>query len=374
MQLPPFLIERMFAKHEFTARVNLTGSDTEALALSDLWQVAPAQTRTWYESLTLGYTESPGHPELRELAAQASDVQSGSAVQVFAGATEAVFVLLNAVLEAGDHVIVIGPTYQLLIDVPRATGADVTEVRLHRENGWELDISEIRRALRPNTRLIVANFPHNPTGSLPERAVFEELLNLVDGTDTFLLSDEIYRGIQLDPQRQLPSAAAMTPNAITVTGVSKVLGMAGVRIGWTVTRNAAITDKLLDYRYWTTLATSAPSEVLAIAGLQAAPALLDRANSLVRTNSAALASFVASTPGWEWIPPTGGTCAYPWLTSSGAQPFSEWLVEHHGVLLASDLMFQHTGQHLRFGLGRAQFQEGISGLEQAWPEWNGAAS
>ena len=369
MHLPPFLIERMFAKHEFTARVNLTGSDTEALSLNELWQVAPERTRAWYESLTLGYTESPGHPELRELAAQASDVESGSNVQIFAGATEAVFVLLNAVLEAGDHVIVIGPTYQLLIDVPRAIGAEVTEVRLRRENGWELDISEIRNALRPNTRLIVTNFPHNPTGALTERAVFEELLNLVDGTDTFLLSDEIYRGIELDPQRQLPSAAALTPNAITVTGVSKVLGMAGVRIGWTVTQNAGITDKLLDYRYWTTLATSAPSEVLAIAGLQAAPALLDRANTLVRTNAAALASFVASAPGWDWIPPVGGTCAYPWLISSEAQAFSEWLVEHHGVLLASDAMFQHTGQHLRFGLGRAQFQEGISTLQQAWPEY-----
>lgn len=374
MQLPPFLIERMFAKHEFTARVNLTGSDTEALALDDLWRVAPAQTRAWYESLTLGYTESPGHPELRELAAHASDVKSGSAVQIFAGATEAVFVLLNAVLEAGDHVIVVGPTYQLLIDVPRAIGAHVTELRLRRENGWELDTSEIKSAIRPNTRLIVTNFPHNPTGSLPERAVFEELLNLVDGTDTFLLSDEIYRGIQLDPQRQLPSAAAMTPNAITVNGVSKVLGMAGVRIGWTVTQNAEITAKLLDYRYWTTLATSAPSEVLAIAGLQAAPALLDRANTLVRTNTAALAAFVASTPGWNWIPPIGGTCAYPWLTTSKAQAFSEWLVEEHGVLLASDVMFQHTGQHIRFGLGRAQFQDGIFTLEQAWPDWSKSAS
>jgi aspartate/methionine/tyrosine aminotransferase len=82
--------------------------------------------------------------------------------------------------------------------------------------------------------------------------------------------------------------------------------MAGVRIGWTVTQNTAMTDKLLNYRYWTTLATSAPSEVLAIAGLQAAPALLDRANSLVRTNASALAAFVASTPGWEWIPRTVG--------------------------------------------------------------------
>jgi len=271
-------------------------------------------------------------------------------------------------------VIVIGPTYQLLIDVPRAIGADVTEARLRRENDWQLDLSEIRNALRPDTRLVVANFPHNPTGSLTERAVFAELLDLVDGTEAFLLSDEIYRGIQLDPLRQLPSAAAMTPNAITVGGVSKVLGMAGVRIGWTVTQNAAVTVKLLDHRYWTTLATSAPSEVLAIAGLQAAPALLDRANSLVRTNSAALASFVASTPGWDWIPTVEGTCAYPWLTDSKAQAFSEWLVEHHGVLLAADIMFQHTGQHLRFGLGRAQFQEGLATLAQAWPRWKDAAS
>jgi aspartate/methionine/tyrosine aminotransferase len=374
VHLPPFLIERMFAKHEFTCRVNLTGSDTEGLSLDALWEVAPEETRRWYESLTLGYTESPGHSLLRELAAQASGLPSGSAVQVFAGATEAVFVLLNAILSPKDHVVVIGPTYQLLIDVPRAIGAEVTEIRLRREDDWRLDVDEVKRALQSNTRLIVANFPHNPTGALPEAPVFEELLGLVEGTETFLLSDEIYRGIELDPQRRLPPAAALTPNAISVTGVSKVLGMAGVRIGWTVTQNAAVTTRLLDYRYWTTLATSAPSEVLAIAGLQAAPALMDRANSLVRANAAVLASFVESTPGWDWVPPAGGTCAYPWLTATEAHAFSEWLVDRHGVLLAPDVMFMHAGQHLRFGMGRALFPEGIATLAQAWPEWQRAST
>lgn len=369
MQLPPFLIERMFATHEFTARVNLTGSDTEALTLEELWGVASARTRQWYESLALGYTESPGHPLLRDMAAQASGLGSGAAVQVFAGATEAVFVLLNAVLSAGDHVIVLGPTYQLLLDVPRAIGAEVTEVRLRRGNDWHLEVPEIRDALQPNTRMIIANLPHNPTGALPEQGIFEELIDLVDGTNMLLLCDEIYRGIELDPQRRLPSAAALTPNAISVSGVSKVLGMAGVRVGWTVTQNADVTAKLLDYRYWTTLATSAPSEVLAIAGLQAAPALLGRANKIVRANSQELASFIADTPGWDWVPSVGGTCAYPWVARTDAAAFSSWLVEHHGVLLAPDAMFKHSGEHLRFGLGRTAFPEGITTLERAWPEW-----
>lgn len=185
MQLPSFLIERMFARHEFSCRVNLTGSDVEGLTLDALWDVAPEDTRVWYESLTLGYTESAGHPVLRELAALASGMQSGSTVQVFAGATEAVFVLLNAVLTPGDHVVVVGPAYQLLVDVPRAIGAEATEIRLRREDRWHLDVTEIRRALRPNTRLIVANFPHNPTGALPELSGFEELVGLVDGTKIF---------------------------------------------------------------------------------------------------------------------------------------------------------------------------------------------
>ncbi|MGI5397172.1 aminotransferase class I/II-fold pyridoxal phosphate-dependent enzyme [Streptomyces sp. CA-251251] len=369
MQLPPFLIEHMFAQHEFTCRVNLSGSDVEGLSLDELWEVAPADTHRWYESLTLGYTESPGHPLLRELAAQSCGLPSGSTVQVFAGATEAVFVLLNTILSPTDHVVVIGPTYQLLIDVPRAIGAEVTEIRLRREDSWRLAVDEVRRALRPKTRLIVANFPHNPTGALPEAPAFEELLSLVDGTETLLLSDEIYRGIELHPHRRLPSAAAMTANAISVTGVSRAMGMAGVRIGWTVTQNAAVTARLLDYRYWTTLATSAPSEVLAIAGLQAAPALLDRANNVVRANAAALAAYVESTPGWDWVPPVGGTCAYPWLTAAEARTFSEWLVNRHGVLLAPDVMFEHSGQHLRFGMGRALFPQGMAALAEAWPEW-----
>ncbi|MFP3466822.1 pyridoxal phosphate-dependent aminotransferase [Leifsonia sp. SIMBA_070] len=364
MRLPEFQIERLFAEHEFTSRHNLTSSDVEGISLPFLWDVAPVETREMYESLSLGYTEGPGHPLLRELIADRSGIASAGGVQIFAGATEAAFVVFNALLDSGDHVVTVGPLYQLLRGIPQAIGVEVTEVLLSRDEDWALDVERIARSIRPNTRMIVANFPHNPTGSLPDAETFARLVDLAEENDVWLLSDEIYSGIESDPRTTLPAAAGLSPRAITLSGVSKVFGMAGTRIGWIACQDTRVASRLLDYRYWTTLATSAPSEILAIAALQAAPALLQRSRDLVSGNRKVLDEFVAEQPGWRMVPDGSGTCAYPWLEDGDSHRLAAWLIDDHGILLAPGAVFGHGGGHLRFGLGRADFGEGIKRLRR----------
>src|SRR5690349_18321118 len=167
MRIPEFKLERYFAKWEFRAPYLLCSSDIEGWRMSELLALADADARERWEQLTLGYTETPGLPALRE---EISGLYPGvrpEQVLTFAGAQEAIFILVNVLLGAGAHAVVTWPGYQSLYEVARATGADVTLLRLREEDGWRLDLAELERALRPDTKLIVVNFPHNPTGALP---------------------------------------------------------------------------------------------------------------------------------------------------------------------------------------------------------------
>ena len=147
--LPPFALERFFARHEFTVEVNACASDVEAPTMAEVIGWASAQTRAAWDELALGYTEAPGHPRLRAAIAALYEGAEPDDVLVFAGAQEAIFAWANVELGAGDHVVVVWPSYQSLHEVARATGADVTLLELRHEDGWALDLDAVRDALRP---------------------------------------------------------------------------------------------------------------------------------------------------------------------------------------------------------------------------------
>src|SRR5919199_6518809 len=195
MYLPPFSLERYFARWEFTARHLLCASDVEPYRLDELLALADDETRAMWRDLRLGYTESAGHPLLRREIASMYDRVPPEGVLTFAGAEEAVFVLMHALLRPGEHAVVAWPAYQSLYEAARGAGAAVDLLPLDEARGWALDLDELQRRLRPTTRLIVVNFPHNPTGALPDRETFEALIDVARYSGCRLLSDEVYRGL-----------------------------------------------------------------------------------------------------------------------------------------------------------------------------------
>ena len=177
--LPPFALERFFARHEFTVEVNACASDVEAPAMAEVLGWGSDATREAWDGLRLGYTEAPGHPRLRAAIAGLYDGLEAEDVLVFAGAEEAIFAWAHTELGAGDHAVVVWPSYQSLHEVARATGAEVTLLELRHEDGWRLDLAALRAALRPgHTRAVVVNLPHNPTGAHLDPVDWEELVGL----------------------------------------------------------------------------------------------------------------------------------------------------------------------------------------------------
>src|SRR5918994_1081924 len=182
----------------------LSTSDVEPYLLVDLLALADEPTRRLWEGLALGYAAPGGHRLLREEVASLYPGVEAEHVVVCAGADEALFLLLNAMLGPGDHAIVLYPAYEPLYELAAATGAQVTCVSLD-PDGWTLDIDAVRAQLRPNTRALVVNFPHNPTGALPPRGTLDALLALAAEAGANPVSDEVYRLLEYDPPQGLPA-------------------------------------------------------------------------------------------------------------------------------------------------------------------------
>jgi aspartate/methionine/tyrosine aminotransferase len=366
VRIADFALERYFARWEFNARYVLCASDVEGYPMAELLGLADDETRALWDDLALGYTESTGHPLLRREIASLYESVDADEVLTFAGAEEAVFGLMNVLTGPGDHAIVTWPGYQSLYEVARACGAEVTLHELHEHDVWAIDLDLLRRQLTPTTRLIVVNLPHNPTGMLADRGTFDGLVELAAEAGVYLLVDEVYRGLELDPAERLPSGADVMPLGISLGVMSKSFAMAGLRIGWLATHDRDLLDRVARFKDYTTICSSAPSEILAIIALRARELVLARSRSIVAANLDHLDGFFGDwADRFTWVRPRAGSIGYPRLTVPGVR-IDDWaaeLVEAEGVLLLPGSQFGHPGNHFRLGFGRANLPEAMAHLE-----------
>ena len=365
MRIADFELERFFARFEFAVRHLLCASDLEGLPMAELLAMADPDTAALWRDLRLGYTESLGHPLLRREIASLYDTVDPDDVVVFSGAEEAIFAVANVHLQPGDHAIVVWPAYQSLHEVARATGADVTLHELRAADGWAIDVEAMRRQVTPRTRLIVVNAPHNPTGHLPDAATYRAVAGLAADAGAVLLSDEVYRFLELDPADRLPAGADVGPHGVSIGVMSKSFALAGLRIGWLASHDRALLDAAARFKDYTTICASAPAEILALIALRARERVLARSQAIVEANLALLDGFFARQAGrFAWVRPRGGSIAFPELL--GQTPidrFAEDLLEAEGVLLAPGSIFGHPGNHFRLGFGRTDLPAGLERLE-----------
>ncbi len=366
MRIADFALERYFARWEFAVEHLLCASDLQGYPMAELIALADPETRAMWDGLTLGYTESTGHPLLRREIAALYDGIDPDDVLVFAGAEEGIFCLANVALGPGDHAIVTWPGYQSLYEVARATGADVTLHELREDAGWAIDIDLLRRQLTTATRLIVVNAPHNPTGMLPDRATFDAVVALAEESGAHLLLDEVYRFLEFDAADRLPAGADATARGISLGVMSKSFAMAGLRIGWLATRDRDLLARCARFKDYTTICSAAPSEVLALIGLRARDAVLARSREIVGANLERLDAFFDDwADRFTWIRPRAGSVGFPRLTVPGVT-IDEWaasLIEAEGVLLLPGSQFGYGGNHFRLGFGRTDLPAALDRLE-----------
>lgn len=344
MQIDEFGLERWFATYEHDADIMLAESGIRSLA-ADRFDTDPGK---------LGYViPTNGDPDLRRRIAERYDREPDE-VLCTCGTQEANFLAFHALLEPGDHAVVVTPTYQSLHAVPDSICA-VSRVPLEAPP-WELDVDAVADAIRPETRLVVVNNPNNPTGRYHSLETLEALYDLAADAEAYLLCDEVYRLLADDP---LPPVASLGPHGLSTTGLSKAYGLAGLRFGWLV-GDREVVETAWTLKDYTTISPSAFGQHVARQALEEESEILAENRELVATNRERVRAFV-DRHGLEWLEPVGvnGFLTVPNGFESGRE-FCRAVVEEERVVLAPGEFFGHPDRfRIGFGLPTGELEEGL---------------
>lgn len=350
------------------ARHDLSASDSEALLLPDLLAIAhPEDVQRWH-TLPLGYGDPRGAVWLREAIAETYTHANADTVLCFAGAQDAMVCVAQALLSARDHAIVVVPCYPPS-ESAVTLAAPCSGVALDAAHGWRLDLDRVAAAIRPNTRLVVTNFPNNPTGALIARHDFDALIALCRRHGLWLVNDEVYRLIDREPAARLPQVADVYERGVSINGLSKSFGLPGLRVGWVACRDHAALERMAMARNVLSGGLAVSSEVLAHIALRAQDRILTRNRAIAEANLRLLRPFMARHADWfGWEEPSGGVTAFPRYRGVGsARDFAAALVQEAGVLVLPGCIWHSASaavpaDRIRVGFGK----QGMPTALAAW--------
>lgn len=367
MTINIFKLEEYLTHHEFNAPYLLCCSDAESFSMKEIIDLGESRERELWNNLRLGYTEVKGLPVLREQIAQSLYPKlRASQISCFAGAEEGIFCALFSLCGPRDHVIVLTPCYQSFLEIPKINKAEVSTVPLKAENQWRIDLSDIKKAIRANTKCLVINFPHNPTGQVITQQELEELVNLCDEHGIYLLSDEVYRLLGNPKEPWAKPAAELYPRALSLGVMSKAFGLAGLRLGWIACQDESLLKKMEQVKHYTSICNTAPSEIISLIALKNQEKLLARNNHIVATNLGLLDGFFDEHQDlFSWVRPQGGCVGFvDYRSSESVDSFCERLIKQSGVLLMPASIYDHPSNCFRVGFGRKNMPEALSKLEE----------
>ncbi|MFB6125511.1 MAG: aminotransferase class I/II-fold pyridoxal phosphate-dependent enzyme [Halanaeroarchaeum sp.] len=348
MDIAAFELERWFAEYEHDADIMLAESGIRSLE-ADRFDLDPG---------TMGYViPTNGNPEFRADLAARYD-RGADEILFTVGTQEANYLAFQALLDAGDHAVVVTPTYQALHAVPEAIG-EVTRVSLDPPE-WTLDVDAVAEAVRPETRVIVLNNPNNPTGRYHSQETVESLYEVAADNETYLLVDEVYRLLAEDP---LPPAASLGEWGLSSASLTKAYGLAGVRFGWLV-GDEAVVERVWQWKDYTTISPSKIGQHVARQALGEQEAdILAENRELAATNRAIVREFV-DEHGLDWYDPVGvnGFVTVPDRFDNSAD-FCRQFVEEESVVLAPGAVFGFDDYfRIGFGLPTDELERGLSRL------------
>lgn len=363
MTVHPFRIEEYFARYEFKAELMFSASDCETRSLTELLEMEPCSLNRLLQ-LRLGYTESPGAPELRQAASMLYDGVEPDDILVMAAAEEGIFASYQALLEPGDHVIVESPCYESAFQAPRFAGCTVSAWERRFADGWAHDFDALERLIRSETKLLYINTPHNPTGMHMSRETLDRVIDFARAHDLILFCDEVYRELEHATGDLLPTVAQVYERGVALGSISKTYGLPGLRLGWLVSQDRSLLEKVLSFKHYTTICASAPSEFLTALALRHRTVLAARNLQIVKDNLALLDEFVMRRSTLlQWERPVAGPIGMIRMDHVDVDGWCRKLLEATDVLALPGSVFDQP-EFLRVGFGRANFSEALDRVDR----------
>lgn len=371
MQLKPFQLDVWLDQYEHHTEFNLAASTGPVWTLSDILALADEETRDRFLRHKLVYGHPAGADSLREAIAEMQDVSAG-AVQIVTGASEALVALMWLAAEPGANVIIPLPGFPTFSALPESLGLETRSYRIRRENGFRIDVDEIKRLADSRTKLILVNSPHNPTGATIGDDEMEVLHAFTAERGIQLVVDEVYHPVYHGRRTQ---SAARLPHATVISDLSKAFSISGVRTGWIIEHDPARRQQYWTARSYFTITNSSPGEILSEIAVRKREIVLGKAQETATRNLRVLERFMEEHGDvLGWIRPQGGMTAFPWLASGeNERPFCQAAAER-GILLAPGDCFD-TPSHFRLGFAAAgdDFSKALDRLAAFVSTWSAKA-
>jgi aspartate/methionine/tyrosine aminotransferase len=362
MRIREFGVEIWMNKYETRCELNLAETCVESLTVAELLDMAGINDIAQeILPLKLTYGEIEGSVRLRSLVAGLYEKQQIENVVTTHGAIGANALVHQTLVEPGNRVISVLPTYQQHYSIPESIGADTQILQLTEETGFLPDLEELKKLAISGTRLIAINNPNNPTGSLMDRAYLEKIVEIARACGAWILCDEVYRGTDQEGDTGMTASIAdLYEKGISTGSMSKTFSLAGLRLGWIVAP-AALIQAVSIHRDYNTISVGMLDDHFAAIALESKDKILERSHKITRTNLAIVSDWVDGEPLISWIKPKSGTTAllkYDLPVSS--KEFCLRLLDKTGVMLTPGSAMEMEG-YVRIGYtnGEEVLREGL---------------
>ena len=343
MKLEPFKVEKWMNEYEQYSKYDLGNTTVQNLSLDELFDLSNVDKTAFLNNLCAqkqGYGNITGNPDLKNGISKLYETVTPDGIIPTIGGAGANHLVFYSLVEPSDSVVSIIPTYQQLYSIPESFGAEVKLLKLKKENNFLPDIDELKALVSSNTKLICINNPNNPTGALMPAKILEQIVQVAQSVNAFVLSDEVYRGLNLTEEKT-PSVADIYEKGISVCSMSKIFSLAGLRLGWVASKNKKIIENCLSHREYNMISCSITDESLAALALKNADKIIARNKKIIKECLEILDNWVKNEPDFNYVKPMAGTTALVYYDfDMTSKELCDRLAKEAGVFLTPGFCFE----------------------------------
>ena len=343
MKLEPFKVEKWMNEYEQYSKYDLGNTTVQNLSLDELFELSNVDKTAFLNNLCAqkqGYGNITGNPDLKNGISKLYETVTPDGIIPTIGGAGANHLVFYSLVEPSDSVVSVIPTYQQLYSIPESFGAEVKLLKLKKENNFLPDIDELKSLVSSNTKLICINNPNNPTGALMPAKILEQIVQVAQSVNAFVLSDEVYRGLNLTEEKT-PSVADIYEKGISVCSMSKIFSLAGLRLGWVASKNKKIIENCLSHREYNMISCSITDESLAALALKNADKIIARNKKIIKECLEILDNWVKNEPDFNYVKPMAGTTALVYYDfDMTSKELCDRLAKEAGVFLTPGFCFE----------------------------------
>lgn len=368
MKIKPFAVEEWMNAWEVGAKYNIAETCVDSISMNDLFELTEEDKTEFLNRLCarrLSYGDIEGLPEFRKGVCGLYKTLNIENIVPTHGASGANHHVFYSLISPGDRVVSIMPTYQQLYSIPESYGADVQILRLSKENNYLPDLEKLRRLVTPKTKMICINNPNNPTGALMSEQMLREIVEIARSADAWILCDEVYRHLSQE-DGWCPSIVDLYEKGISVSSMSKVFSLAGLRLGWIATHDMSVVKSCLSHRDYNLVSCGVFDEMLAAVALKHRDKLLERSRKIVRENLQILDDWVGSEPHVSYVKPKAGTTALVYYDLDiSSYEFCEEMYKKTGAFVTPGDCFEvpHS-MRIGYAYGKQDLIDGLKAISE----------